>query len=72
MGQTDIVINQKQARIFARAICKDVSAYIHAHQREYEQFLLIKYAAYCDGDVIDAIKTGPKPHRVITLDLPDI
>ena len=40
MGQTDIVINQKQARIFARAICKDVSAYIHAHQREYEQFLL--------------------------------
>ena len=34
--------------------------------------LLIKYAAYCDGDVIDAIKTGPKPHRVITLDLPDI
>lgn len=40
MGQTDIVINQKQARIFARAICKDVSAYIHAHQLEYEQFLL--------------------------------
>lgn len=40
MGQTDIVISQKQARIFARAICKDVSAYIHAHQREYEQFLL--------------------------------
>lgn len=34
--------------------------------------LLIKYAAYCDGDIIDAIKTGPKPHRVITLDLPDI
>lgn len=34
--------------------------------------LLIKYAAYCNGDVIDAIKTGPKPHRVITLDLPDI
>ena len=40
MGQTDIVINQKQARIFARAIYKNVSAYIQTHQQEYEQFLL--------------------------------
>lgn len=40
MEQSDIVISQKQARIFARAIYKSVSAYIHTHQLEYEQFLL--------------------------------
>lgn len=56
MGQTDIVINQKQARIFARAICKDVSAYIHAHQREYEQFLLEEKGA-------DANDKDQSPHR---------
>lgn len=56
MGQTDIVINQKQARIFARAICKDVSAYIHAHQREYEQFLLEE-----KGE--DANDKDQSPHR---------
>ena len=56
MGKTDIVINQKQARIFARAICKDVSAYIHAHQREYEQFLLEEKGA-------DANDKDQSPHR---------
>jgi hypothetical protein len=36
--------------------------------------LMIKYATYCDGDVVKAIKTGPKPKpiRSITLDLSDI
>ena len=40
MEQSDIVISQKQARIFARAIYKNVPAYIQTHQQEYEQFLL--------------------------------
>lgn len=40
MEQSDIVISQKQARIFARAIYKIVSVYIQTHQQEYEQFLL--------------------------------
>ncbi len=40
MEQSDIIISQMQARIFARAIYKSVSAYIQAHQQEYEQFLL--------------------------------
>ena len=38
--QLDIVLDQKQAQIFARAIYKNVSAYIQTHQEEYEQFLL--------------------------------
>lgn len=40
MEQSHIVISQKQARIFARAIYKNVSAYIQTNQEEYEQFLL--------------------------------
>lgn len=40
MEQSDTVISQKQARIFARAIYKNVAAYIQTHQKEYEQFLL--------------------------------
>lgn len=40
MEQSDTVISQKQARIFARAIYKNVAAYIQTHQEEYEQFLL--------------------------------
>lgn len=40
MEQSDVVISKKQAQIFARAIYKNVSAYIQTHQEEYEQFLL--------------------------------
>lgn len=40
MTQADLYISEKQARIFARAIYKNVSAYIQTHQKEYEQFLL--------------------------------
>ena len=40
MEQLDIVLDQKQAKVFARAIYRDVSAYICAHKEEFEQFLL--------------------------------
>ena len=40
MTQADLYISEKQARIFARAIYKNVSAYIQTHQKEYVQFLL--------------------------------
>lgn len=40
MEQSDVVISKKQVQIFARAIYKNVSAYIQTHQEEYEQFLL--------------------------------
>lgn len=40
MEQTNIKISEKQARIFAHAIYKSVSAYIQSHQEEYKQFLL--------------------------------
>lgn len=42
MEQSDIIISPKQAKIFARAIYKSVSAYIQTHQQEYEQFLLLE------------------------------
>ena len=32
--------------------------------------LLIKYAGYCDGDVIAAIKHGPNP-QVLTFEFPE-
>lgn len=34
--------------------------------------LLIKYATYCEGDVIAAIKNGPKPKPVFAVDFPEI
>ena len=37
----------------------------------YNSFL-IKYAGYCDGDVIAAIKHGPKPSSMVAFDLPDV
>ena len=40
MEQLDIVLDHKQAKVFARAIYRDVSAYIWRHRKEYEQFLL--------------------------------
>lgn len=42
MEQSDITISQIQARIFARAIYKNVSAYIQTHRQEYEEFLLLE------------------------------
>lgn len=39
MAQLNIQLNQTQSRIFARAIYADISAYIDAHQEEYQQFL---------------------------------
>lgn len=42
MEQSDITISPIQARIFARAIYKSLSAYIQTHQQEYEQFLLLE------------------------------
>ena len=40
MEQRNIVLDQKQAKVFARAIYREVSAYICAHKEEFEQFLL--------------------------------
>ena len=54
--QLDIVLDQKQAQIFARAIYKNVSAYIQTHQEEYEQFLLEEKGA-------DANDKDQSPHR---------
>lgn len=39
MTQVNIQLNETQSRIFARAICKDISAYIKAHSDEYQNFL---------------------------------
>ena len=52
MEQFDIVISQKQARIFARAIYKNVSAYIQTHQQEYEQFLLEQKGEDANGETL--------------------
>ena len=35
--QLDIVLDQKQAKVFARAIYRDVSAYICTHKEELEE-----------------------------------
>jgi hypothetical protein len=37
----------------------------------YNSFL-IKYAGYCEGDVIAAIKSGPNPNLIVKFDFPDI
>ena len=34
--------------------------------------LLTKYATYCDGDVIEAIKNGPKLKSEVAFDYPEI
>ena len=47
MEQLDIVLDQKQAKVFARAIYRDVSAYICAHKEEFEQFLLEEKRCGC-------------------------
>lgn len=39
MAQKQFQISQAQSRIFARAIYNDISAYIEAHQKEYQEFL---------------------------------
>ena len=40
MEQIKVIISEEQARIFARAIYSNISAYIQEHQEEYQQFLL--------------------------------
>lgn len=40
MEQIKIVISEEQARVFARAVYRNVSAYIQAHQEEYKEYLL--------------------------------
>lgn len=39
MALEEFQISQAQSRIFARAIYKNISAYIEAHQKEYQEFL---------------------------------
>ena len=39
MAQEQFQISQSQSRIFARAIYADISAYVKAHQEEYQEFL---------------------------------
>ena len=36
----EIIVNENQAKIFARSIYIDISAYIQSHQKEYQEFLL--------------------------------
>ena len=54
--QLDIVLDQKQAKVFARAIYRDVSAYICTHKEEFEQFLLEEKGT-------DANDKDQSPHR---------
>ena len=56
MEQLDIVLDQKQAKVFAKAIYRDVSAYIQSHREEFEQFLLEKKGA-------DENDEDQSPHR---------
>ena len=56
MEQLDIVLDQKQTKVFARAIYRDVSAYIWSHRKEYEQFLLEQKGT-------DAHEENQSPHR---------
>ena len=39
MAQLKIELNQVQSKIFARAIYADITAYIEAHQEEYQKYL---------------------------------
>lgn len=39
MAQAQFQISQAQSRIFARAIYADITAYVAAHQEEYQEFL---------------------------------
>lgn len=39
MAQEQFQISQAQSRIFARAIYRDIAAYVNAHQEEYREFL---------------------------------
>lgn len=39
MAQEQFQISQAQSRIFARAIYRDIAAYVDAHQEEYREFL---------------------------------
>lgn len=39
MAQLKIELNHVQSKIFARAIYADITAYIEAHQEEYQKFL---------------------------------
>lgn len=56
MEQLDIVLDQKQAKVFAKAIYRDVSAYIQSHREEFEQFLLEEKGA-------DENDEDQSPHR---------
>ena len=58
MEQLDIVLDQKQAKVFARAIYRDVSAYICTHKEEFEQFLLL-----LEEKGADANDKDQSPHR---------
>lgn len=39
MGNEELQIDKAHAKIFARAIYRDIAAYIDSHQEEYQAFL---------------------------------
>ena len=39
MGKNQVRVDNDQARILARAIYRDIAAYIESHQEEYHTFL---------------------------------
>ena len=52
METVNIRIDDNQAKIFARAIYSDITAYIEFHQDEYQRFLL-KQEKEMKGDTED-------------------
>lgn len=54
MAQEQFQISQAQSRIFARAIYADITAYVEAHQEEYQEFLR--------QEEINSVSENQSPH----------
>lgn len=50
MGIEDYQIDKAHAKVFARAIYRDIAAYIEYHQEEYEEFLKQEKGGNSDED----------------------
>ena len=58
----EIRIEPEHARIFARAIYRDVGSYIQAHQEEYQAFL-IEEAEDNDGEITTTYRPQRGEHK---------
>lgn len=48
MGDSEIRISPKQAKIFAYVIYRDIAAYVESHQGEYQKFTQTKEDTFND------------------------